>query len=98
MAKMAGLRNGRANMIEDLSELQRRMLSRQQQYYAQCATSNSIALIAAILIMGFVFVLAWEQKSPLKLGVDADYAASYIGSDRESPAQGEPSQDAPASP
>ena len=93
---MTGAMNGKANMIEDLSELQ--MLSRQQQYYAQCAISNSIALIAAILITGFVFALAWDYKMLLKHGIDADYAASYIGSDRESPAQGEPSQGAPASP
>ncbi len=95
---MPGPRNGRANMIEDLSELQRRMLSRQQQYYTQCAISNSIALVAAIFILGFVFVLAREQKGPRELGVNADYAASYIGSDRESPVQGEPSQDTPVSP
>jgi hypothetical protein len=95
---MAGPTNGRAIMIEDLSELQRRMLSRQQQHYTQCAASNSIALIAAIFIVGFVFIFAWEQKSPPKLVVNADYAASYIGLDRESPAQGEPSQGAPASP
>ncbi len=95
---MTSATNGKANMVEDLSELQRRMLSRQQRYYAQCATSNSVALIAAILIMGFVFVLAWDQKISLKHGIDADYAASYIGSDRESPAQGEPNQGAPASP
>lgn len=95
---MTSATNGRANMLEDSSELQRRMLSRQQQYYAQCAASNSIALIAAILVMGFVFVLASDHKIPLKLGIDADYAASYVGSNRESPAQGEPSQGAPSSP
>ena len=95
---MTGPKSGTANMIDDLTELQRRLLSRQQQYYTQCATSNGIALVAAIVILGIVFVLAVGQRRPPELGISAGYAASYLGSDREIPAQGEPSQDMPANP
>ncbi len=95
---MAGPRNGRVNMIEDLNELQRRMLSRQQQHYSQCAVLNGISLVVIVLVVGFVSVFVWKETSPPEFRTDAEYAASYIGSDRKSPAQGEPSEDAPASP
>ena len=44
-------------MSDDLSELQRRMLARQQQHYAQCGVLNGLTLVAALLIVGFVSTL-----------------------------------------
>ena len=85
-------------MNEDLNELQRRMLSRQQKHYAQCATLNSLTLVAVVLVVGFVSAFVWEQTIPPDFGTDAKSAASYIGSDRKSLAQGEPSEGVPARP
>ncbi len=85
-------------MNRDLNELQRRMLSRQQQHHTQCAVLNGLTLVAAVLVAGLVSAIVWKKTTPPNFGTDLDYTASYIGSDRKSLAQGEPSEGAPASP
>ncbi len=84
-------------MSADLNELQRRMLSRQQQHYIQCGFHNVLTLVAAGLVASFVSAFAWKETTPPDFGTDAEYAAFYIGSDQKSPAQGELSGGAPAS-
>jgi len=44
---------------ENLNELQRRIVARQQQHYSQCAVLNGITLVAAILVVGFVSAIVW---------------------------------------
>ena len=68
-------------MGEELNELQRKMLSRRQQHYTQCATFNGLTLVAATIVVGFVFAFLWEQTSPPEFGTGAEYATSYIRSD-----------------
>ena len=68
-------------MSGDLSELQRRLLSRRRQHHLQCAKFNGLALVATALAMAIVSVLLWQQMSP------ADQTAFYIGTDRGSSAQ-----------
>ncbi len=85
-------------MSGDLNELQRRMLSRQQQHHTQCAVLNGLTLVAAVLVAGLVSAIVWKETTPPSFGTDLDYAASYIESNRKNPAQGEPSEGAPASP
>ena len=68
-------------MSEDLSELQRRMLTRQQQHYAQCGVLNGLTLAAAFLIVGFVSTLVLKETTFPSFGTDKEYAASYIRSD-----------------
>ena len=53
--------------------------------------------MAVVLVVGLVSVFVWKQTIPPDFGTDARFAVSYIGSDRESPAQGEPSEGASAS-
>jgi len=84
-------------MSGDLNELQRRMLSRQQQHHTQCAVLNGLTLVAAVFVAGLVSAIVWKETTPPSFGTDLDYAASYIESNRKSPAQGEPSKGAPAS-
>ena len=68
-------------MSDDLSELQRRMLARQQQHYAQCGVLNGLTLVAALLIVGFVSTLVLKEITFPGFGTDKEYAASYIRSD-----------------
>lgn len=68
-------------MDEDLSELQRRMLCRQQQHHAQCTTLNGLALVGATLLAAFVLVHVWEHTSSPEAAADANYVAARIGTD-----------------
>jgi len=85
-------------MSGELNELQRRMLSRQQQHYTQCAALNGITLVAAVLAVGLIFAFVWKETSPPAFRTDTEHAASYIRSDREGPPQGDTGQDTPVRP
>jgi len=85
-------------MSEVLNELQGRMLSRQRQHHTQCGLLNVLTMVAVGLVASFISAFVWKEATPPDFGTDIEYATTYIGSDRKSPAQGEPSKDAPASP
>ncbi len=68
-------------MSEDLTELQRRMLSRKLQYCTQCAVLNGVTLVAAILVASLVSVFVWKEDTSPGFRTDAEHATSYIEPD-----------------
>lgn len=85
-------------MSANMNELQRRMVSRQLQHHTQYRFLNVLTLVVVGLVASFVSAFTWKESTPPDFGTNAEYPTFYIGSDQKSPAQGEPSKSAPASP
>jgi len=79
---------------EKASELQRRMLARQQK--SRRRKKDSLALTAIAVSISFGVAFLWHQVSPSKSGTE--HAASHIGLDQEGTAQSDPGQGTPTSP
>lgn len=63
-------------MGENMGELQRRMLDRQQQHYVRSRIVNGIILAVTTFTASIVCVMLWHQMSPPEYR--ADHTAAYV--------------------